>query len=399
MARLRTNFVRGTITNNPLAIGDTTLTSPSLSSLPVVSSPDILVLILDPAGAAPEIVHVTAHSSSATSATILRGQESSSAKAHIQGTAFVAGPTATDFPANAFPAAVANGDILYGVAASDEYQALAMTNLGVLVGGTTAPAWNAPTTPKTYLRLNAAGTALEWVEVPTIISADAFQWGTKVANRYSAIFTSELILSNAVFGDLADVGWAVNGNPAAPQPAGTGSTGDLDAANDAGQQFVRLAASGDGLASPKVIGGKSIIDSIEFHTGVRPATCTVRVQAAAEGTTDNADTSGVGISYRAGTILATGGAGSQFMVTLGATNFELWDGAAATDLGVAKDTAVHNFDIEIDIAAATYRVLIDGTERKASAALTQDFWPMCVKGFQGATGSVWNLFSYGVKYE
>lgn len=161
MARIRTDFIRGTITNNPLAIGDVTLTSGSLASLPVISSPDIAVIILDPAGAAPEIVHVTAHSSASSSATILRGREGSSAKAHVQGTAFAHGATSDDLPANAFPATVANGDILYGVAATDEYAALATTNLGVLVGGAT-PTFNAPTTPLTFLRLNAAGTALEW---------------------------------------------------------------------------------------------------------------------------------------------------------------------------------------------------------------------------------------------
>lgn len=99
MARLRADFVRGTITNNPLAIGDTTINSAALASLPVVSSPDICVLILDPGASAPEIVHVTAHSSAATSATISRGQEGSTARSHIQGTAFAHGATSDDFNA------------------------------------------------------------------------------------------------------------------------------------------------------------------------------------------------------------------------------------------------------------------------------------------------------------
>lgn len=400
MARIRTDFIRGTITNNPLAIGDVTLTSGSLASLPVISSPDIAVIILDPNGAAPEVVHVTAHSSSATSATILRGREGSSAKAHVQGTAFVHGATGDDFPANAFPASVANGDILYGVAASDEYQALAMTNLGVLVGGTTAPAYNAPTTPLTFLRLNAAGTALEWAEVPTIIAADAFEWGTKVANRYTANFTSNNnLLNNTSFGDIADTGWDVSGTPTAPVAASTVSAGDLDSASDSTPHFVLLPANGDGLASPKVIGGKALLDAIEFHTGTRPTTITARVTANFTATTDCADTGGVGITSDAGATLSAGGAGSNYMVTVGATNFELWNGAAATDLGVAADTSVHNFDIEINIAAATYRVLIDGTERKAAAAIAQDVWPMCMYGYHGASGSSINLYSFGVKYE
>lgn len=97
MARIRTDFVRGTITNDPLAIDGTTLNSAALASLPAISSPDIAVLILDPTASAPEVVHVTAHTSSATTATILRGRESSVARSHIQGTAFVHGATSNDF--------------------------------------------------------------------------------------------------------------------------------------------------------------------------------------------------------------------------------------------------------------------------------------------------------------
>lgn len=399
MARLRADFVRGTITNNPLAIGDTTLTSASLASLPVVSSPDICVLILDPGSSAPEVVYVTAHSSAATSATISRGREGSSAKAHVQGTAFSHGATGDDFPANAFPATVANGDILYGVAASDEYQALGMTNLGVLVGGTTAPAWNAPTTPKTYLRLNAAGTALEWAEVPTIIAADAFEWGTKVANRYTANFASNVLLNNAVFGDLIDVGWTVGGSLAAPASPGSATSGDLDSASDTGEQYIVSTTNGDHFASPKVIGGKTLLDAIEFHTGTRPTTITVRITASNAGTADGADVTGFGIGTDADATLSGGGAGSNYMITNGATNFELFDGSAATDLGVATDSATHNFDFKINIAAATYRVLIDGTERKAAAALTQDFFPMLIRMYRGASGPNPRLYSFGVKYE
>lgn len=87
------------------------------------------------------------------------------------------------------------------------------------------------------------------------------------------------------------------------------------------------------------------------------------------------------------------------MLTGGATNFELWDGAASTDLGIAKDTNLHNLDIEITFAAATYRVLLDGVEVKAAAAITQDFWPMAVVAYMGAAGSNVELFDYAVKYE
>lgn len=96
--RSKTAFLSGTITNNPLAVGGTTLNSAGLSSLPAIVAPDIAVIVLDPTGSAgaPEIVWVTAHTASATSATIARGKESSSAREHASGIAWVHGPTITD---------------------------------------------------------------------------------------------------------------------------------------------------------------------------------------------------------------------------------------------------------------------------------------------------------------
>lgn len=99
MARKRANNVTGVVDNNPLAVGGTTLNSSALADLPEVVSPDIAVLILDPdeqAGAA-EIIHVTAHTAAATSATILRGQEGSVAREHLQNTKWVHGPTEDDW--------------------------------------------------------------------------------------------------------------------------------------------------------------------------------------------------------------------------------------------------------------------------------------------------------------
>ena len=272
------------------------------------------------------------------------------------------------------------GDVVYATGAN------ALTRLGASGNG------------GKFLRFNSGATAVEAAEVPTIISADAFQWGTKTANRYTANFASDLLLNNAVFGDLADVGWVIAGTPTAPQAAGTASTGDLDSDSDHGQQFILFGTSGDSFGSPKVVGAAAILDDLEFHVGTRPTKVTIRVRAAFTAG-DAQDSSGVGIGTDANATLATGGAGSQFMLTVGATNFELWDGAAATDLGVAVDTSAHSFDIEITFAAATYRVLLDGVEVKAAAAITQDFWPMCVKSYRGGFGGNPQVFSYGVKYE
>jgi len=84
MATLYPNLKGGTITDNPLAIGATTINSAGFANLPVVTSPDILWLTLDPDAlvGAPEIVKVTAHSSAATSVTVARGQQSTTARAH-----------------------------------------------------------------------------------------------------------------------------------------------------------------------------------------------------------------------------------------------------------------------------------------------------------------------------
>src|SRR3990167_5236427 len=56
-----------------------------------------------------------------------------------------------------------------------------------------------------FIRFNAGATAIEAAGAG-MITADAFEWGTKVAQRYVANFASDLLFNNAVFGDLLDVG-------------------------------------------------------------------------------------------------------------------------------------------------------------------------------------------------
>jgi hypothetical protein len=101
--RLRVNNVSGTVSDNPLAIGATSITGPGISDIPVVDTTNHILLILDPAeiyGAA-EIVKVTAHTAGSITATILRAQEGTTARAHILNTVWVHGPVVTDITGDA----------------------------------------------------------------------------------------------------------------------------------------------------------------------------------------------------------------------------------------------------------------------------------------------------------
>ena len=99
MARLRSNNVFGTTTDTPLTAGATTLNSAGLANLIAVTGSDTAVITLDPnrVNGAPEIVTVTAHTGSATSATITRAAEGTSAREHPAGTFWVHTPTTTDW--------------------------------------------------------------------------------------------------------------------------------------------------------------------------------------------------------------------------------------------------------------------------------------------------------------
>lgn len=98
--RVRQNFISGTTTDNPLTSGATSFNSAGLASLEAIDSAEHAVIVLDPTGAGngPEIVYITAHTGGATSATITRGREGTSAVQHASGTGWVHGPTQSDFP-------------------------------------------------------------------------------------------------------------------------------------------------------------------------------------------------------------------------------------------------------------------------------------------------------------
>ena len=97
MSRIRSNFQTGTLDLGGLTTGGTTASSSAFASLPVVTNPDVLAISLEPDTVNQEIVWVTAHSSGATSCTISRGQESTTAIAHAIDAVWVHGPTVADF--------------------------------------------------------------------------------------------------------------------------------------------------------------------------------------------------------------------------------------------------------------------------------------------------------------
>lgn len=122
MATIFSNLKSGTVSDNPLTSGATTINSAAFEFLPAVTGSDIMWITLDPdaVNGAPEIVKVTAHTASATSVTVVRAQQSTTARAHPQNTVWKHAVTKTDLDAF-LPAAVAPlGTVGYSETTSDQ---------------------------------------------------------------------------------------------------------------------------------------------------------------------------------------------------------------------------------------------------------------------------------------
>jgi nitrous oxidase accessory protein NosD len=97
MARLRYENVAGTLTSD-LEAGVTTLSHPNLARMGTVAAPDVAAItIIATDGLTHEVVHVTSHTDGATTATISRGQEGTTALAFGAGAVWTHGPTGADF--------------------------------------------------------------------------------------------------------------------------------------------------------------------------------------------------------------------------------------------------------------------------------------------------------------
>lgn len=101
MARLRVNNQSGSLSGT-LAAGATTISFAVAPGFPTIASPDYVAIVLDYGTTSEEIVWMTAYTASATTGTIVRGQEGSSNVNHnATPVKWVHGPTAQDF----FPSA------------------------------------------------------------------------------------------------------------------------------------------------------------------------------------------------------------------------------------------------------------------------------------------------------
>lgn len=98
--RYRQNFIGGLIDTSDLSASGTTMNSAGLASVTTaITSTNHMPITLDPDGiyGAPEIAYITALTVGATSCTLLRGQEGTTARQHLMDTPWVHAPTKRDY--------------------------------------------------------------------------------------------------------------------------------------------------------------------------------------------------------------------------------------------------------------------------------------------------------------
>jgi hypothetical protein len=138
MAAIYYGFFAGTITDNPLGSGATTVNSAALAALPALTGSDFFWAVLDPEASAgtPEIVKVTAHTAAATVCTVTRGQQTtqggSAARSHVSGTKFIIPATPNDFDDLPHRLMTAKGDLISATAANTSTRVGVGTNSHVL---------------------------------------------------------------------------------------------------------------------------------------------------------------------------------------------------------------------------------------------------------------------------
>jgi microcystin-dependent protein len=241
MAAIYTNSKAGTITDAPLSAVATTINSTGFANLPAVSAPDFLWITLDPRGveSGPELVKVTAHTASATSITVTRAQQSTSAVEHPSGTEWISGLTKDDADKLPHRVATTQGDILFASAANT------IDRLGIGTEG---------------LALVSTSGVPAWTQVDTDGIADAAvtldKLATEVINRLVPAGTVRATIASA-----ADDGWVLHDQTIvdcetlypdlwAAAPAGWKTGSDLDIPD-----LTDLVLSGAGTTTLGEIGG------------------------------------------------------------------------------------------------------------------------------------------------
>lgn len=109
MTVLLQDFLSGNLGTTLAAGASGAQADSSFAGLPAVTGSDTLKLVLDPDGTAgdPEIITITAHTASSTTATISRASEGTTARQHLASTKWVNAVTTTDFNRLGFDGTIA----------------------------------------------------------------------------------------------------------------------------------------------------------------------------------------------------------------------------------------------------------------------------------------------------
>ena len=199
--RVRASGVQGTITDNPLLVGATTMNSAGLADLPAIGATQFAAITLDPLGTAgaPEVVWVTAHTAATTTATIVRAREGTTARQHAAGTAWVHGPTPADYLTVAAAASLPSGGGLPYIGES-AYQYDGTNDEGLWLRNTAGQwrkSWNMPWGIIGYVEVTANQTGISTITDLTSLTITA----TYVANRRIRI-TGDVAFQNTTGGSF-----------------------------------------------------------------------------------------------------------------------------------------------------------------------------------------------------
>lgn len=186
------NFISGTLSAGITNV-ETTIAGTALADMVAVAAPDTMYVVLDPEGTAgaPEIVTVTVHTTSATTATVTRASQSTTARAHLINTVFRVAATKADLDQLPFRLLTTTGDILYASAANTATRLAKGTSGLPLVAGAAVPA---------YAKVGTGGVEDDAITT-ALIAPDAV---TAVEIAAGAVGTTELADDAVTAAKLAD---------------------------------------------------------------------------------------------------------------------------------------------------------------------------------------------------